>query len=430
MIHPIRDWNRFFFGLTSARPLGVLRIGFGLLALVNLAFCAVELDHWYTDAGLLRGDEAKLVAGAFIHSPLQYLQSPLAARVAFGFTALAALGLTVGWRTKLMSILFYGGMLSIHGRNTVSSSGADVLLLITAFNLMLSPCGAALSIDARRERRRRGTEAEPVVLLWPLRLLQFQISLVYALAALLKFGGNLWLNGTAIHYVLHNTEVRRLDLTPLAHWEHYPLLINAMTYSALTMEVSLAFFIWVRGARPYVFLMGFALHLGIMATVNIPIFGELMWVGYLAFLTPPEYFALARAVDVRRWFGRRAGATELAGSTPAAGRPVVVDVPHATTPVARPRPVVVADDSEFDFDAESDSAFDFAQLDEPVAEPAAASGRSPRTRVDGPGATPPPHRSAPTATPTGTSGTSARAQTAREFAEASMDPWDSFQILM
>lgn len=423
MIHPIRDWNRFFFRLTSARPLGLLRIGFGLLALANLALCAVEIDHWYTDAGLLRGEEARLVAGSYIHSPLQYIQSPLAARIAFGFTALAAVGLTVGWRTKLMSILFYGGMLSIQARNTVSSSGADVLVMVTAFNLMLSPCGAAFSLDARRERRRRGTDAEPLVLLWSVRLFQIQISLVYALAALLKFGGSLWLNGTALHYVLHNTEVRRLDLTFVEHWQYYPILINVLTYSALAMELSLAFFIWIRAARPYVFLMGFALHLGILATVNIPVFGELMWLGYLAFLTPPEYFACARALDVRRWFGRRNESAQIVTLV----SPMVTAAPVATPAQAgspQPRPVPVPD---FDFDLLDGPAP--AAPAEPSRRPIAA-GRTPSIRVDAPEAIPSPHRPTPSASPEAPSERSAREAMARQAVGAPTDPYDSFQILL
>ena len=56
MIHPIRAWNAFFFTPTSARPMGAIRIGFGLLAMANLAVSAVDLTYWYTDAGLLRGE--------------------------------------------------------------------------------------------------------------------------------------------------------------------------------------------------------------------------------------------------------------------------------------------------------------------------------------------------------------------------------------
>ena len=361
MIRPIRAWNRFFFATTSARPLGAIRIAFGLLALANLAFCTVDMDLWYSNEGLLRADEARAIAGPFVHSPLQYIQTPLAVRVTFGIAAAAALGMTVGWRTKLMSLVFYGAMLSIHSRNTISSSGADVLLMVFAFNLTISPCGAAYSVDSWLARRRRGTAAEPVILAWSLRLIQIQISLVYALAAILKCGGVLWLNGSALHFVLHNSEVRRLDLTFVEQWPGYPILICLASYSALVFEFSLAFFIWFRAARPLVLYMGLMLHLGILATINIPIFGELMWTGYLALLTPPEFAAFARAVDVRRPFRR--------GPAPA------------------------------------------------------APSRPPTIRIDPPAlAVPAPHRPAAVPRP--------KLQSAEEFAAESMDPWDSFQILM
>ncbi len=397
-MNPFRVWNQFFFQSQSARPLGMMRVCYGLLALANLAFCAVELDHWYTDAGLLQGDEARIAAGFLLNTPLHYLQSPFAMRVAFSFTALAALGLTVGWRTKLMSILFYGGMLSIHNRNTVSSSGADVLLLVFGFNMMLSSCGAAYSIDNWLASRKRGTVAEPLILAWPMRLFQFQISLVYALAAALKCGGSLWINGSAIHYVLNNVEVRRLDLSFLSH---YPILINLMTYSALLFEFSLAFGLWFRTFRPIAITFGIMLHLGILATVNIPIFGELMWIGYLAFLTPPEFAALTRFCDVRRWFGFRPAPT--------------AEVEPEVNPPALTTQTMVAEPRELDFEP------DFVIY--PTIPAAMRAGKPVTIRVDGPApAIPAPHRDQPT-----------RQQAIpgeREFAEATMDPWDSYQILL
>ena len=302
MIHPIRAWNRFFFGLVSAKPLGLIRILYGLVALANLGFCSFELDYWYTDSGLLRGDESWVIAGPFQPSPLHFLQDATSARVAFGLTATFAALLMIGWRTKLMSILFYVGMLSIHNRNLISSSGADVLLLIFAFNLMLSPCGAAYSVDSWLASRRRGTLASPLIVPWAMRLIQIQVFVVYAGAAILKSGGGLWLNGSALHYVLNNSQVTRFDVRFLTE---YPLLINVMTYSALAMEYSLAFFLWFRACRPFVLYVGLMLHLGILVTINIPCFGELMWIGYLAFLTPPEFAALLHAVDVRRLLPRR-----------------------------------------------------------------------------------------------------------------------------
>jgi hypothetical protein len=308
MIAPIRAWNRFWFQPTSARPLGMIRILFGLLALANLGFMTVDMDYWIGGDGLLQGQEPTQVANALFISPLQYLQDPISIRVAFAFTALMALGLTVGWRTRLMSVGFYLGQLSINVRAWPTCSGADVLLMTYAFHLMLSPCGAAYSIDAWLEARKRGTWGEPLIVPWAQRLIQIQISLVYILAASLKLGGECWINGTALHYVFTNAEVRRFDLTFLSSLPHYPILINLMTYSALAMEFMLGYLIWFRSARPWVCCLGLALHSGILLTINIPIFGELMWVGYLAFLTPPEFdrfLGFFRALNPLRLFRSR-----------------------------------------------------------------------------------------------------------------------------
>ena len=324
MINPIRAWNRFFFGLVSAKPLGAIRILYGLIALANLGFCAVDLDYWYTDTGLLRGDEAWVMAGPTQPSLLHFYQDPTTVRVWFVAVATFAAFFTIGLRTRLMGILYYVGMLMLHNRNLVSSSGADVLLLICGFNLMLSPCGAAYSVDARLESRRRGTPASPVVLPWALRLIQIQVAVVYMGASIIKAGGATWLNGTALHFVFNNTEVTRFDVTFL---NEYPVLINAMTYTALAMEFTLAFFLWFRACRPFMIYVGLMLHSGILYTINIPCFGELMWVGYLSFLTPPEWDGLIRAIDVRRLSRKERVARRGSGRgrSSVAGVPAVVD---------------------------------------------------------------------------------------------------------
>ena len=73
--------------MTSARPLGALRIGFGLLAMANLALNLVDLDYWYSDAGLLRGSDAWAFAGPLQPSPLHHYQDPTSVRVAFALPA-------------------------------------------------------------------------------------------------------------------------------------------------------------------------------------------------------------------------------------------------------------------------------------------------------------------------------------------------------
>ncbi len=318
MIAPVRAWNAFWFQPVSARPLGVFRILIGVLTLAHLAMIAVDLDYWLTDQGILTGTEARELAGPLRFSPLQYVQDPVSVSVFVAATAGVAALFTLGWRTRLMSILLYGGMLSIHHRNIPTNCGPDNLLIIFLFCLMLSPCGAAYSLDARRLARRRGTVAEPIIIPWAQRLIQWQMALIYFNTAILKCHGSTWLDGTSLHYILNNPEVIRFPLTGLSR---FPVLLNMLSSSALILELSLPFLIWFRPTRGWVIAGGLAMHGGIMLMINVPLFGELTTACYLLFLTPEEFAALTRIVNPWRWSSH--------ATTEAAQRPDRVDPAQA-----------------------------------------------------------------------------------------------------
>jgi hypothetical protein len=301
-VSPIRAWNAFWFGPISARPLAAFRILFGLVVLLNLYLLSIELDYWFTDAGLLQGTEAREAAGPFRPSLLQYVQDPVSVRAFFAATAAATVLFTIGWHTRVMSVLLYLGVLMIHHRNISSANGADVLLVVVAFYAMFCPCGAAYSLDARRRARKRGTLAEPLIMPWGQRMIQVQMALVYLNTGLLKANGDTWQHGTALHFVLNNDEVRRFDLSFLTQ---YPVLVNFMTYTALLVELSIPFLIWFRATRPWAILAGLGLHGSILFTVNIPIFGELMAACYLTFLAPDELDAVLRRLNPLAWWRAR-----------------------------------------------------------------------------------------------------------------------------
>jgi len=301
-MNPLRAWNRFWFGPISARPLGMFRIIFGILVLAHLAFISIELDYWYTDAGLLQGDEARLAASPLRFSPLHWVQDPVSVRCVVGVVAAVAVAFVLGWRTRIMGILLYVGLLSLYHRNISSNCGPDQLMMIVSFYMMLSPCGAALSLDARRVSQRRGTMAEPLIVPWAQRLLQIQLCLIYLSTAAFKCHGNTWLGGTAIHFILFNHEVGQSNLEWLAN---YPVVISVLTQSALLVEFALAFLLWFRPTRKWIALTGVLLHLGIVPLVNVPLFGEQMTALYLLFLAPDELAALLGFFDPRRWFSRR-----------------------------------------------------------------------------------------------------------------------------
>ena len=167
--------------------------------------------------------------------------------------------------------------------------------------MMLCPGGAAYSLDARREAKRRGTHAEPLIVPWALRLMQMQFCLVYFQSCVIKCGGTTWMDGTATHYVLFNREFGFFNLEWLGA---YPLLVNGMSHFAILSEFALAFWLWFRPTRRWAILGGIILHAGIRPVLNIPGFGELMCATYLAFLDPDEAMAVVRALDPRVWLAR------------------------------------------------------------------------------------------------------------------------------
>ena len=181
--------------------------------------------------------------------------------------------------------MLYLGLLSLYHRNISTNCGPDMLMMITSFYVMLSPCGAAYSLDARRAARRRGTLADVLIIPWAQRLLQIQLCMIYFFTARLKCNGSTWLGGTAIHYILFNHEVGQFNLEWLAD---IPCSISVMTLTALLVEFALAFLLWFRPTRRWVALVGVLLHAGIFPLVNVPLFGEQMTALYLVFLAPDE----------------------------------------------------------------------------------------------------------------------------------------------
>ncbi len=300
-MNPIRAWNRFMFGLVSARPLGLFRIVFGLLMMIYLANMVLEFDLWYTGTGLLQGTEAREAAGPFRISPLQFVTDPITPRIFHAVALVAATCVMLGWRTRWASIVLYLMMISLYHRNVSSNGGPDAVPLLLCFYMMFCPSGAAFSLDARRETKRRGTQAEALIAPWGVRLLQMQLCLIYFQSCVIKNAGPTWMDGTATHYVLFNREFDWFNLEWLGG---YPMIVNLMTHGAILIEYVLAFWLWFRPTRRWAILLGLLLHAGIRPVLNIPGFGEVMCAVYLTFLDADEVASLLRALDPRVWLAR------------------------------------------------------------------------------------------------------------------------------
>ena len=279
----IRAWDRWAFTPVDTAPMAALRVVVGLLTIGWTLSLLPDAETFLGSSGLQR-DLPEMSGGAWV-VPLGEPRLVLAVLLA------AAVALTLGWRTRVASVLVAVLLLAVQRRDPFVLNSGDLLLRQLAFFVMLMPAGETWSLDARR----RGFERLRAP--WALRLLQLQLSAVYLSTVWQKVRGETWNDGTAVSYAWRIEDLERFAL-PSALTESV-LVANLATYGTLALELALAVLVWNRAARPYVLLAGVGLHLGIDVALRVGFFSATVLVCYLSFLPPATSAAVvARARDV------------------------------------------------------------------------------------------------------------------------------------
>ena len=257
----LRAWDRFWFTPAPTSTLAVLRIGVGILALVTAVTLWPDLGPFY--------------GATWIGTP--------AARALDATLLFSAVLLVVGFRTRLASVAVLLCLAELAAVNPFVFNSGDNLLRYLALFVALAPAGAALSVDCLR---REGTVWRfPLRPVWPLRLVQIQVTVMYAAAVWHKFRGASWPDGTAASYPLRIPDMVRFT-TP--SWVSDSVsAAHLLTWGTLAIEAAIPVLVWNRRTRSWVLGLGVALHLGIDATLRAGLFSWVVLVAYLAFV-PPE----------------------------------------------------------------------------------------------------------------------------------------------
>jgi predicted DCC family thiol-disulfide oxidoreductase YuxK len=261
------------------RSLAALRIGLGVLLLVDLVQRSGDLTAHYTDFGLLpRADllqvsPSRWLVSIHLISGVWQIQAVL-----FALAGVSALALLVGYRTRLATIVSWLLFTSLNTRNPMIVLGADVLLRVVLFWAMFLPLGARWSVD--RAWVRTAPPRGPRVLSAASVAYLAQIVLVYWITALRKSDPEWRSAGTALYYALSLDNVT----TPLGHaLLQLPTLLTWLTHGVLWFEVLgplLLFCPVFTGPIRIAVVLAFALmHAGIALTLRI---GYFPWVSALA----------------------------------------------------------------------------------------------------------------------------------------------------
>lgn len=268
----------FMRGESSGEVAGVFRLAVGTTALVNSVLLFVARNRYYGKDGLLLWSEAKsfpengytLLTLAPTND--DYLTALFVALIAANVLYL------VGFFARAASLLMGAILVSLHHRNPYVLNGGDNLLLQYLW------LGALLPLDARYSLRKHlGWIKDAPTWVFGQRLLQLLICYIYLYAFGAKAQQAVWLRGEAMLDVLASPMLARFPVHLGSH------LISALaSYATLAFESLFPLLIFHKKATTPLILIGVAFHVGIEATLKIPLFSAMMLASYVLFYSDDE----------------------------------------------------------------------------------------------------------------------------------------------
>jgi hypothetical protein len=236
-------WNRYWFTPADPRPLAIVRILAGCVALALWFSYAADLEAWFGPAGivsqeLLRGWRSPWAVSLF---ELAGSLGPL--RAVWGAGAVVLAMLTVGLATPVSSVLAAILFSSLLHRGPMLAGPADDVVAVILWCLAIGRAGDDLSID-RLLAARAGHSAPPPTVRTriALGLLQVHASVIAAAAAVAQLKGDVWWNGMAAWWLAMRSDSRVIDVSGLFAWSEY--LTNLITHAIPLWELLFAAGVW------------------------------------------------------------------------------------------------------------------------------------------------------------------------------------------
>jgi len=289
----VEAWNEFFFAPQSPIPIALFRVMYGLLVIATLTLLRPDWLAWYgPHAWVSLSTMHALEPGTRLNLFAVIPQTDGWINALFWIFLGSAILLTIGFLTRLNSLLVFLCLASVHQRNVYILHAGDTFLRVAGFFLIFAPAGAALSID-RLIRVWRGKEDASIQphSPWAQRMIQFELALMYFATFCVKLKGAPWLQGTATYYILHLDEFKRF---PIPSWFLHPLMLKLESWTALVLEFSLGVLIWVKELRYIILTLGLLFHLSLEYALNIPLFQWDILSAYILFIDPAD---ITRAWD-------------------------------------------------------------------------------------------------------------------------------------
>jgi hypothetical protein len=238
-----REWETFWFAPADSRPLALVRIGAGLLALAAWWSYAADLQTWFGPEGLLPADVVRAWRADWGFSFFDLATTRAAVTAAYALTGVVFALLVVGAATPLVAPLSAVLFASLLHRGPMLAGPADDCLSVLLWCLAIGPVGRHSSVDRWLADRAGATPPglEPRAGICR-GLLQVHAAAITAAVAIAQLKESAWWEGSAAWYLVAAAAGLRGALAGLFAESEY--LTNLVTHAITVLAIVSALGIW------------------------------------------------------------------------------------------------------------------------------------------------------------------------------------------
>jgi len=289
---PIHDFFHLRTGPHGCRLVGYMRVCYAILFLYSRSLMAYDLIFLmdpqngvmpYRSTRYTMDDDDYSVFKWFPHNPY-VLYGLFSAGMVFGILFL----LGVAPRFQAIGIFFF--LYNFQNHNSILFDHQDVMMRMYVLMLALSPLDHITIYDRFGYKRhntsiddREQTSSWPM---WPFRIWQGLVCLVYIGAGIGKLSAECWTNGTALFYPPYEEGFGRFWNPDFIFNRMGP--IKLLTWGVLLLECTCFITIWPLATRKITFASIVLLHVGIELTMIMHIFQYISVLGWVVFLIRPN----------------------------------------------------------------------------------------------------------------------------------------------
>ncbi|XGC82468.1 HTTM domain-containing protein [Bdellovibrio bacteriovorus] len=293
-------WDDFWFAPQSLLGLAFMRI---LLCGTMFYLYSIRLFnlHYYTDESWIPKSLAievmpELSRPLFLWAFWPDSLNPLMHGLLVFF--LGSLTLGIGGRIFTAAAWVIGA--GFIQRNYSVNFGADIIANLFLFYMIFANSCERLSVINLFRKKTYFKNADMLSSLM-IRMMQFQICVIYAYTGFEKLKGTSWWDGTALWSVMANPQMTTMDFSFL---RSIPWIIPIMAYLTIIFEVYFPAMVAWPKTRNLWLLIGVAFHMGIGVFMGLGPFATTMMSTYFLFIDPlileQKVLPLVSKLDRRR----------------------------------------------------------------------------------------------------------------------------------